>query len=286
MSEALAPGLALDPRTATRGPHVETVDADRARRYADATNDPNPLYLDGTFAPPGFAVVPTWEPLIGLGQELVPPEYWLRLVHSAQDIVYHRPLVPGIELTTTARVHNVRSSRMGTNACLRGTALDADGLPVLDLYMTSFVRGLGPLENWGPDQPEHGFPRETRNAKLGTEVLRVDEDQSYRYADASGDHLPIHVDPEVARGAGFPGVILHGLCTLAFCSRVVLDLAGQSGPSALRRLAVRFTRPVIPGSELVVSVFEGTPTDDRRILHFEAVSRGRVVAKEGLAELN
>lgn len=280
-----AGALPLDPRTASQGPHFEVVDGDRAIRYALATNDPNPRYLDGSYAPPGFAVVPTWAPIIGLGQALVPPEYWLLLVHSAQDTIYHRPLVPGLELTTTARLHSVRSSRLGANVCLRAEATDPAGAAVLDLYTTSFIRGLGPIESFGPDQPDHGIPRHLRSERLAKVVLPVDEDQSYRYAEASGDNLPIHVDPDVARQVGFPGVILHGLCTMAFCSRAVLEAAGQADPAGLARLAVRFTRPVLPGSELVINVFDGGSDGDRRILHFEAISRGRVVAKEGRAEL-
>ncbi len=72
---------------------------------------------------------------------------------------------------------------------------------------------------------------------------------------------------------------------MAFCSRAVLEAAGQGRPRRPARLAVRFTRPVLPGSELVVNVFEGDRDGDRRVLYFEASSGGRVVAKEGRAEL-
>lgn len=120
---------------------------------------------------------------------LVPPEYRLLLVHYAQDTIYHRPLVPGIELTTTARVHSVRSSRLGAKVCLRAEATDPQGAPVVNLFTTIFIRGLGSLESFGPDQPDRSIPRHRRADRLAEVVLPVDEDQSYRYPEASGDSL-------------------------------------------------------------------------------------------------
>src|SRR5690349_3291097 len=63
------------------------------------------------------------------------------------------------------------------------------------------------------------------------------------YADASGDDNPIHQDEEVALAVGLPGVIAHGMFTLALAGRALEAWAG--GPDRVRELGAKFTRPVV-----------------------------------------
>jgi hypothetical protein len=58
------------------------VTADRAKQYADATNDPNPRYASGEYAPPVFAVVPAFEALSAQSAGLIPPDYLMFIVHG------------------------------------------------------------------------------------------------------------------------------------------------------------------------------------------------------------
>ena len=76
-----------------------------------------------------------------------------------------------------------------------------------------------------------------------------------RYAAASGDDFAIHLDDEFARSVGLPGRIVHGLCTMAFTGRAVLEAAGVDDPRAIRRLAVRFSAPLFPGDTLTTRVW-------------------------------
>lgn len=64
-----------------------------------------------------------------------------------------------------------------------------------------------------------------------------------RYAEASGDDNPIHQDEAVARSVGLPGVIAHGMLTMALAAQFVADWAG--GAAAVRSFSARFTRPVV-----------------------------------------
>lgn len=140
-------------------------------------------------------------------------------------------------------------------------------------------------ESGGPEKPAHDFPSDARDRPLGRVVLPVDRDQTFRYAEASGDHMPIHLDDAFARSVGLPG-IAHGLCTMAFCSRAVVDQVAQGDPSRLRRLAVRFAANLLPGEELAVDLFDaGITADRRRAIAFEASSAGRTVIKNGRAEV-
>ena len=71
-----------------------------------------------------------------------------------------------------------------------------------------------------------------------------------RYARASGDHNPIHLDDEFARTVGLPGRILHGLYTMSLIARAQTEAFG--GPASLRRLSVAFRGAAVPGHEITI----------------------------------
>ncbi len=97
--------------------------------------------------------------------------------------------------------------------------------------------------------------------------LKVTPDKyvPHRYAGASGDFNPIHIDEEFAKQVGLPGRILHGLWTMAQVARAQTENAG--GPHALKRLSVQFRGMGLPENEIVVTstvraVEEGVATVD------------------------
>ena len=111
----------------------------------------------------------------------------------------------------------------------------------------------------------------------------MDEDQSVRYAEPSGDHNPIHLDPDFARAVGLPGIINHGLCTMAFASHAVIGVAGTD-PRNLVRLAVRFAKPVLPGQDISTRVWTTGSDAEPGTFAFQTSSdAGQVVIKDGLA---
>jgi acyl dehydratase len=279
--------LSLDKLGTTYEPRTASVDADRARQYAAATNDDNPAYESGKYAPPVFGVVPTWEVLSLAVADLVPPEALLLVVHGEQDMHFHRPLVPDVELTSTAEAYSVRVGSTGTRLATKVDSVDGEGQPVLTQYVTTFVRGMADGESGGPDKPDHAFPEGARSSPIGRFTVHVDDDQTYRYRDASGDNMPIHIDDEVARSVGLPGIIAHGLCTMAMCSQAVVKEVADGDPARLRRLAVRFAANVFPGNDVVVELYDaGTTAEGRRAVAFEATSAGAVVIKNGWAEVD
>jgi len=116
----------------------------------------------------------------------------------------------------------------------------------------------------GTDLPEQTFP-----------VTRTD---LVRYAGASGDFNPIHWNERVATEVGLPGVIAHGMFTMALASRVVTDWAGD--PGALVEYHVRFGRPVLVpddgvGGEVTVRGRVAALQDGGRArIHLTVTSRG------------
>lgn len=280
--------LPLDKLGSTYGPRTATIDAERAQQYAAATNDDNPAYSSGKVAPPVFGVVPTWEAMGLAAADVVPAEAAMFIVHGEQDMHFHQPLVPGREISTTSEAFSARVGGSGTRFTVKVQSDDVEtGEPVLTQYVTLFIRGMSDGESAGPDKPGHDIPEGARDNVAGELTVHVDDDQTFRYRDASGDQMPIHVDEDFARSVGLPGIIAHGLCTMAMCSQAVVKTVADGDPARLRRLAVRFASNVFPGNDVVTTIYDaGTGEDGNKAYAFEATSNGDVVIKNGLAEVS
>jgi acyl dehydratase len=266
---------------------TSVIDGERAEAYAAATNDDNEAYTSGKVAPPVFGVVPTWECLGLAAADVIPPEAAMFIVHGEQDMHFHQPLVPGRSIVSQSEAYSIRVGGSGTRFTVKVDSDDSEtGEPVMTQYVTMFVRGMSDGESGGPDKPEHDFPEAARADKAGELAVHVDDDQTYRYRDASGDQMPIHVDDDFAKSVGLPGIIAHGLCTMAMCSQAVIKTVAGGDPTRLRRLAVRFAANVFPGNDVICEIFDAGETEDGvRCYAFEATSNGAVVVKNGRAEV-
>jgi acyl dehydratase len=115
--------------------------------------------------------------------------------------------------------------------------------------------------------------------------VRVTPDKflTNRYAGASGDFNPIHIDEDFAKAVGLPGRILHGLWTMAQVARAQTDAAG--GPQHLKRLAVQFRGMGVPEQEVVVSGTVREADEGRVIVDTVAEQGGRQIIRNAEAEL-
>ena len=115
--------------------------------------------------------------------------------------------------------------------------------------------------------------------------LRVMPDPyvTIRYAGASGDFNPIHIDENFARSVGLPGRILHGLWTMAQVARAHTDAVG--GPERLKRLSVQFRGMGRMGEEIVVSGSVREVNDGVAIVESQAEQSGSRLIRNGVAEV-
>ncbi len=115
--------------------------------------------------------------------------------------------------------------------------------------------------------------------------VRVTPDRflTVRYAGASGDYNPIHIDEEFARAVGLPGRILHGLWTMAQVARAQTDAAG--GPQSLRRLSVQFRGMGLPEHEVLVTGTVREAGGGRAIVDTVAEQDGNQIIRNAEAEL-
>ena len=94
-------------------------------------------------------------------------------------------------------------------------------------------------------------------------TYRISRADLVAYAEASGDHNPIHQDEAVARSVGLPGVIAHGMYTLALAARYVDEQVGE--PGRIVQIGAKFTRPVVVPAEGVEVVVSGEPRDESTV---------------------
>jgi acyl dehydratase len=104
-----------------------------------------------------------------------------------------------------------------------------------------------------------------------------------RYAGASGDFNPIHIDEEFAKQVGLPGKILHGLWTMAQVARAQTEAAG--GPESLRRLAVQFRGMGVPEAEVEVTGEVREVRDGVAVIDTRAVQNGKAIIRNAEAEV-
>jgi acyl dehydratase len=250
---------------------------ERIVQYAAATNDPIPQHASGDLAPPVFAVVPAFGIAGQAATQVIPGELLMRILHGEQDFHFHAPILPGTTVSTRAAAIGMRPRSSGVTVVAKADTRDAEGKLLVEQYMTTFVRGAQATEAAGEEAPPHAFDA---SGDPEAEISQTfDKDQTYRYAEASGDPMPIHLDDALAKSVGLPGIIIHGLCTMAFTSVAVIQHACPDDPTRLRRLAVRFSKPVQPGQTITTRIWPGyafqTESDD-----------GSVVIKDGLAEVD
>ncbi|HEX8856147.1 MAG TPA: MaoC/PaaZ C-terminal domain-containing protein [Thermoleophilaceae bacterium] len=124
--------------------------------------------------------------------------------------------------------------------------------------------------------------------KQGEQIpeLRVTPDKylPHRYAGASGDFNPIHIDPEFAQAVGLPSNILHGLYGMAQVARAQTQAAGGD-PRALKRLSVQFRGMALPEKEIVVTGTVREERDGVLVIDTVAEQEGNQIIRNAEAEI-
>jgi NAD(P)-dependent dehydrogenase (short-subunit alcohol dehydrogenase family)/acyl dehydratase/putative sterol carrier protein len=272
----------------TASPEPQFARPEHLRAYALSTLDENPAYLDtsrkgGVIAPPLFAVRLLKDALfraVGdpeLGADL------MRLVHGEQDMEFLRPLRPWDLVATRAEITGIEEKSTGELLHLE-ERLSVDGELAVRVRASMFIRDPGKKKDGGAaEAPE---PAPAKRAQAFKEQVTVTDGMSLRYADASLDNNPIHTDADVAKLAGFPGVILQGLCTMALAQRTIVNAVAKGDPTKLRRLAVRFSKPVLIGDALTIEGWDQDEREGVRTYGFHVVNqKGDEVIKNGVAEV-
>jgi acyl dehydratase len=258
------------------------VTPDAIERYARATNDENDRYLGGAgevVAPPIFPVVPAFESFMAAAMDPELQADLLRLVHGSEEHVLHKPIKAGDVLTISPVLETVEQKDTGETFTVKAIETNQDGELVAEVRGTMFIRGSGSgSKGAAAEEPTRDVVYE--------ETTKVDDDQTHRYAEASGDHNPIHLDENTAKMAGLPGIINHGMCTMAIATKAAVDGLAGGDPARIRRVGVRFSKPVLPGQELTTRLWKEADGDGVTTYGFETYNPdGVAVIKNGIVEI-
>lgn len=180
---------------------------------------------------------------------------WRKLVHIEQAFTLARPLAVQGEVTGRNRVVALLDKGAGRGAIMvqQRELHDAQGALVATVRQTVMLRGDGGFaERSGssamgePLAKPHAVPERAPDAVVDQQV---DPRAALIYR-LSGDFNPLHADPEVARAAGFPQPILHGMCTMGMALHAALQGLLGDDASRVAGMRIRFTAPVFPGEAL------------------------------------
>lgn len=234
------------------------VTEDQIRAYASAYNDDNPDFHDGNrpggiVAPPLYNVVPT---ALCVAQVFFDADLRVnfnRLVHGEQDIRLLAPIRPGDTITVQSTIDDIVDKGSAELLLTNVESKNQNGEVVSRQVFNFFVRGKSHGEKEG--QKKEKAPAPDRGTPIVERTMQIDEDQTVRYAEASGDRNPLHLDDDFARSVGLPSRINHGLCTMAMASKVVMDGCLDGDSQRLKRIKVRFTKPVLPGQKITTRIW-------------------------------
>lgn len=203
---------------ATSRPFRHTLEARRLMAYAAGIDYANPRCFDTTGAlrtHPLFPVCLEWDPILevrhGPGTEHMTPAEQARAVHGEHDLHLHRPLLPGLELTTVATAIAVAARPPGATLIKRIDTVDAQDRLVCRTYQSTLYRGVRLEGPAGALDTVPAWP-----ATLGDPArylpLSIPRGAAHVYTECAQIWNPIHTDIAHARAAGLPDIILHGTC--------------------------------------------------------------------------
>src|SRR5579875_3025381 len=277
--------MPLDPALVGHETATQTgvITAEDVRQFADAIGDSNPIFRDPAAAQlAGYAAIPTPPTFItrfrvSFAEAGLDPEH-SQVLHGEQEYTYIRPLVVGESLAARHRVASIRqSARAGGMAIMTLEQLvdSASGERVATGKSIVIVRdtppdGKAPAATAGSGGSGSGGKSQAtpQGEAIPSLVKHVTQEQIDAYADASGDHNPIHINPEAARAVGLDGTIAHGMLSMAFLGQVVTDwlTARNASGGWLARLRVRFQAMARPGDTLTCQGALGEVKDGRQRL--------------------
>ena len=197
------------------------------------------------------------------------------MMHGEQGIELLDEIPPDGEIESRGRIAGIWDKGSAAVLEFESESVDkATGKPLLKTRSMLFCRGEG---GWGGDRgPSERlqYPDDEPTHQI-TYKTRADQALTYRL---SGDRNPLHSDPAFAARGGFENPILHGLCTYGFTGRALLHSLCGGDPSRFRSMNARFSKPVIPGDTLTVSMW----ADGDRALFRTTNQNCEVVIDQGL----
>ncbi len=214
--------------------------------------------LDYIYEGRGPKVVPTFAVIPGLqamGQAMQRIDINLAaLLHGEQSVVTHRPLPPNADVSVEGEVVAVWDKGKAAVIEFEGRCSDSDG-PMFTVSAGLFVIGAG---GWGGERGPSGSASSNSAPEREPDIVveretRPEQAAIYRL---SGDTNPMHIDPDFAIAAGFPGPFNHGLCTFGTVGHSVVTAWCGGDVESFESIEGRFADQVWPGDTIITRIWD------------------------------
>jgi len=217
-----------------------------------------PEDLDFIYEGRGPKVVPTFAVIPGLqamGSAMMSIDINLAtLLHGEQSATTHRPLPPKADVTVDGEIIAVWDKGKAAVIEFAGRGSDADG-PLFTVGASLFIMGGG---GWGGERGPSGSARSSSPPEREPDLV-IDRDTRPELAAIyrlSGDMNPMHIDPDFAIAAGFPGTFNHGLCTFGTIGHSVLSAWCDGDVNQFESIEGRFVDQVWPGDTITTRIWD------------------------------
>ena len=215
---------------------------------------------------------------------------WVKVLHGEQSLTIHRPLPAAGTVIGSTRVKGIVDKGRDKGAILvqeRTLRDKATGELLATLEQLSFCRGDGGFSEQPDNGPRGGDPAPTPKPAAPDTAPDLVCDlptlpQAALIYRLCADLNPLHADPKVARAAGFPRPILHGLASFGVAGHAILKSYCDYDPTRLKSIGLRFSGPVFPGETLRTEMWR---QGNRIQFRARAVERDVVVLSHGVAEI-
>ena len=204
----------------------------------------------------GLRTVPTLSTVVSWGSAIIGRTgiNYLMVLHGEQRLTVHRPMPVAAEITADERVAGVfdKGEKGAFVIIEKILRLKDTGEKLCTLSATTVARGDG-----GFGGPKEGAPEPHPLPTRAPDIVHACDtrpDQAFLYA-LSGDRNPLHRDPRVAKMAGFPRPILHGLCTYGTACRAIISTVCNYDADRIIGFDGRFSAPVFPGETIVTEMW-------------------------------
>lgn len=206
---------------------------------------------------------------------------WVKLVHGEQRMAFHKPFPASGEVIGRSRISHVidKGADKGALVVTERKIYNAANEELLaTVEQVTFCRADGGFGK--SDEAPEALPKVPSTPPDHVCVLPTLPNAALLYR-LNADPNPLHVDPAVAREAGYPKPILHGLCTYGVATHAIVKTLCAYDPSRLAYMNTRFSAPVYPGETLVVEMWQG----QAGTVQFQAkvAERDIVVLSNGIA---
>jgi len=253
-------------------PEIYLVENSHIKAYASAigashSSDKSPPCFTVTYELPLIYKILKTPELHGSPEQV--KKNMMMLLHGDQTFQFYKPIHAGDRITSTVSILDIIDMGSGEVIKIGALSSDEDGNKLVESVWGLFIRGIGSGQRPARRRRDPGASSKPQE-NIFKETIKMPMDITQTYSKAANDMNPIHLDEEYAKSAGLPGIVVHGMCTMAMSVQSIIERYSNKDISNMESIGARFSAPVYPGDELDILGFK---SDNSSSLSFEVIRK-------------